>query len=76
MAVDPSRGILPSRRPELSDPARGAPARTDAKVLTVALVRQLARRPSNRGWLAEVRRDWAGCFPPPPARSEFNRRVR
>jgi hypothetical protein len=53
-----------------------APACTDAEVLTVALVRHLLARPSEAGFLAEVRRDWAHYFPVLPAQSEFNRRVR
>jgi len=53
-----------------------APACTDAEVLTLALVRHLLARRSERAWLAEVRRDWAHYFPPVPHRSEFNRRVR
>jgi len=53
-----------------------APACTDAEVLTIALVRHLLARPSERGFLAEVRRDWPGYFPALPAQSEFNRRVR
>jgi Transposase DDE domain len=53
-----------------------APACSDAEVLTVALVRHLLARPSEAGFLAEVRREWAGLFPRLPAQSEFNRRVR
>lgn len=53
-----------------------APACSDAEVLTVALVRHLLGRPSEAGFLAEVRRDWAHFFPALPAQSEFNRRVR
>jgi len=45
-------------------------------VLTVAVVRHLLGRPSERGFLAEVRRDGAAYFPALPAQSEFNRRVR
>jgi hypothetical protein len=33
-------------------------------------------RPSEWGFLAEVRRDWAADFPALPGQSEFNRRVR
>jgi hypothetical protein len=53
-----------------------APACSDAEVLTIALVRHLLRRPSERAFLAEVRQDWAHYFPHLPAQSEFNRRVR
>jgi hypothetical protein len=53
-----------------------APACSDAEVLTVALVRHLLARPSERAFLAEVRRDWGHYFPALPAQSEFNRRVR
>jgi hypothetical protein len=59
-------------------PPRSGPAPTcsDAEVLTIALVRHLLARPSERGFLAEVRRDWRAYFPVLPAQSEFNRRVR
>ena len=64
-------GIVPvPRRPG------PAPACSDAEVLTIALVRHLLRRPSERAFLAEVRQDWAHYFPHLPAQSEFNRRVR
>ena len=53
-----------------------APACSDAEVLTLAVVRHLLGRPSERAWLAEVRRDWRAYFPRLPAQSEFNRRVR
>lgn len=53
-----------------------APACSDAEVLTIALVRQLVRQPSEREWLAEVRRDGLEWFPHLPAQSEFNRRAR
>ena len=53
-----------------------APACSDAEVLTVALVRHLLARRSEREFLAEVRREWAHYFPVLPAQSEFNRRVR
>jgi Transposase DDE domain len=52
------------------------PACTDAEVLTIALTRHLLGRPSEAGWLAEVRRDWAHLFPRLPAQSELNRRTR
>jgi hypothetical protein len=53
-----------------------APACTDAEVLTLAIVRHLRACPSERAWLAEVRREWGHYFPHVPHRSEFNRRVR
>lgn len=53
-----------------------APACTDAEVLTIAVVRHLLARRSERAFLAEVRREWAHYFPHVPHRSEFNRRVR
>lgn len=53
-----------------------APRCSDAEVLTIAVVRHLLARPSERAFLAEVRRDWAAYFPALPAQSEFNRRVR
>ena len=40
------------------------------------MARHLLARPSERGFLAEVRRDWAAYFPVLPAQSEFNRRLR
>lgn len=53
-----------------------APACSDAEVLTIALVRHLLGRRSERAFLEEVRREWAAYFPALPAQSEFNRRVR
>jgi hypothetical protein len=53
-----------------------APRCSDAEVLTVALVRHVLGRPSEAGFLAEVRRDWSHYFPALPHQSEFNRRVR
>jgi Transposase DDE domain len=53
-----------------------APACTDAEVLTLAVVRHLLARRSERAFLAAVRREWAPYFPHVPHRSEFNRRVR
>ena len=53
-----------------------APVRLDAEVLAVALVRHLLARPSERGFLAEVGREWRHHFPRLPARSECDRRVR
>ena len=35
-----------------------APACSDAEVLTIAVVRHLLGRPSERAFLAEVRREW------------------
>jgi hypothetical protein len=58
------------RRP--GRPVAGA----DAEALTIALVRHLLARPSERACLAEVRRDWAASFPVAPSQSQFNRRVR
>ena len=52
------------------------PACSDAEVLTIALVRHLLARPSEAGFLAEVRREWGALFPRLPQQSEFNRRVR
>ena len=52
------------------------PACSDAEVLTIALVRHLLGRPSERAFLEEVRRDWGAYFPALPPQSEFNRRVR
>jgi Transposase DDE domain len=52
------------------------PACSDAEVLTLVVVRHLLGRPSERAWLAEVRRDWGAYFPHLPGQSEFNRRVR
>jgi hypothetical protein len=53
-----------------------APGCSDAEVLAIALVRHLLARPSEAGFLAEVRREWNALFPHLPAQSEFNRRVR
>lgn len=53
-----------------------APACSDAEVLTIALVRHLLGRPSERAFPAEVRCDWRHYFPRVPAQSEFNRRIR
>jgi hypothetical protein len=52
------------------------PGCADAEVLTIALVRHLLARPSERAFLAEVRRDWAAYFPAVPSQGQFNRRVR
>ena len=53
-----------------------APVCSDAEVLTVALVRHLLGRPSEAGFLEEVRREWGHYFPRLPHQSEVNRRVR
>lgn len=52
------------------------PACSDAEVLTLAVVRHLLARRSERRFLTEVRREWRHYFPHLPAQSEFNRRVR
>jgi len=52
------------------------PACTDAEVLTVAVMRHLLGRRSERRWVAEVQRNWGALFPHLPGQSEFNRRVR
>lgn len=52
------------------------PACSDAEVLTVAVGRHVLGCPSQRGFLAEVRRDRPDLFPRLPAQNEFNRRVR
>lgn len=53
-----------------------APGCSDAEILTIALVRHLLRRPSESGFLAEIRRDYPGWFPRLPHTSEVNRRAR
>jgi hypothetical protein len=58
-------------------PRPGPPPRcTDSEVLTVAVVRHLLGRRSERAWLREVRQHWQHYFPQVPTQSEFNRRVR
>lgn len=59
-------------------PARPGPppACSDAEVLTVALVRHLLGRRSERAFLVEVQDNWPDLFPRLPQQSEFNRRVR
>lgn len=52
------------------------PACADSEVLTIATVRHLLGRPSEAGFVAEVRRDWGHYFPRLPHQSEVNRRVR
>jgi transposase len=52
------------------------PACSDAEVLTLAVVRHVLARRSERRFLTEVRREWRHYFPHLPAQSEFNRRVR
>lgn len=53
-----------------------APACTDAEIITIGLVRHLLRRPSEHGFLAEIRREWPRLFPSLPHPSEVNRRTR
>jgi hypothetical protein len=53
-----------------------APACNDAELLAIALVRHLLGRRSENGFLAEIRRDWAGLFPHLPDQPEVNRRTR
>ena len=65
-----SRAVVIPRRPGPD------PACSDAEVLTVTVVRHVLGRPSERGFLAEVRREWPGLFPHLPHQSEFNRRAR
>lgn len=59
-------------------PTRPGPAPTcsDSELLTLAIVRHLLARPSERAWLAELRANWADLFPRLPHQSEDNRRVR
>ena len=59
-------------------PPRPGPTPTcsDAELLTIALVRHLLARPSENGFLHEVRRDWSHFFPHLPVQSEVNRRIR
>ncbi|HZU07595.1 MAG TPA: transposase [Chloroflexota bacterium] len=52
------------------------PACADSEVLTVAVVRHLLGRRSERAWLREVREQWRHYFPQVPAQSAVNRRVR
>jgi hypothetical protein len=52
------------------------PACADSEVLTLAVVRHLLGRRSERAWLAEVQQQWQHFFPHVPHQSEFNRRVR
>src|SRR5215213_2811283 len=52
------------------------PACSDAEVLTVALVRHILGRPSERGFLAEVRREWPGLFPRLRPQRAFTRGAR
>jgi hypothetical protein len=49
---------------------------SDAEILTIVLVRHLLHRPSESGFVAEIRRDYPGWFPGLPHTSEFNRRAR
>jgi hypothetical protein len=59
-------------------PTRPGPAPTcsDSELLTLAVVRHLLARPSERARLAELRANWADLFPRLPHQSEYNRRVR
>lgn len=59
-------------------PTRPGPAPTcsDSELLTLAVVRHLLARPSERAWLAELRANWADLFPRLPHQSEYDRRVR
>src|SRR4029453_14338821 len=59
-------------------PTRPGPAPTcsDSELLTLAIVRHLLARPSERAWLAELRANWADLFPRLPHQSEDNPRVR
>jgi hypothetical protein len=59
-------------------PARPGPmpSGSDAEVLTVAIVRHLLGRRSERAFLVEIRDNWRDLFPRLPHQSEFNRRVR
>jgi hypothetical protein len=52
------------------------PPCSDAEVLTIALVRHLLGRPSEKAFLEEVRREWRHYFPRLPSQGQFNRRVR
>jgi Transposase DDE domain. len=52
------------------------PGCSDAEILAIVLVRHLLHRPSESGFLAEIRRDFSGWFPKLPHHSEFNRRAR
>jgi len=52
------------------------PARTDAKIITIVLVRHLLRRRSESGFLAEIRREQPELFSSLPHASEENRRAR
>jgi hypothetical protein len=52
------------------------PACSDAEAPTLAVVRHVLGRPSERAWLAEVRRDRRAYCPHLPGQSGFNRRVR
>ena len=52
------------------------PACSAAEVMTVTVVRHVLGRPSERGFLAEVRREWPGVFPHRPTQREFTRRAR
>jgi hypothetical protein len=52
------------------------PARTDAEIITIVLVRHLLRRHSESRFLAEIRRERPGLFSSLPHASKENRRAR
>ena len=52
------------------------PGCSDTENITIVLVRHLLHRPSESGFLIEIRRDLPGWFPRLPHHSEFNRRAR
>lgn len=52
------------------------PACSDAEVLTIALVRHLLGRPSEKAFLEELRREWRHYVPNLLSQSQFNRRLR
>ena len=64
--------VLQSRTVVIPSRPGTRPACSDAEVLTIAVVRHLLVRRSERRFLAEVRRDWSHYFPRLPAQSEFN----
>ena len=63
---------------EVSIPRRPGPKPpcSDAEVLTIALVRHLLGRPSEKAFLEEVRREWRHYFPRLPSQGQLGRRVR
>ena len=52
------------------------PACSDAEVLTIALVRHLLGRPSEKAFLEELRREWRHYFPRLLSQSQLGRRLR